>query len=357
MRKRITRIQEEQPLDNIKQAIKNALVKTDAQNAASRQRVYESAWSAHERALAANAALSSAQRDQRRQNLKDAIVEIEKEFVSDNQLRDQAAPSVNISENVDPVLGTSVAEEALVLDGNDVRASSLGDTQVERKRNNQKVGMSRLRKTDKGKSHSPLYRYGIPVLVVVLALMIGTSLYNSFADLSREPSPSATNVQENTAPLKEGEEPGDETWITVFQASEAARMAVKGRATAEILRDGQRSFARITSSGGDNTVSFDIGEGILDRFSGNKVTFDIIAKADGGKSTQMSISCNFASLGDCGRRRYDVNQTMNDFLFDLTFPAGQKAGGAGIITVNSDLSGTGKPVDIYEIRVSLHEAK
>lgn len=344
-------------MDNIKQAIKNALTKTDAQNAASRQRVYESAWSAHERALAANGALSSAQRDQRRQNLKDAIVEIEKEFVSDNQLRDQAPPSVSITESDDPVLGTSVAEETPALDGDEVRSSSLGDRQVEGRRDNPKAGVSRSRKTDKGKNHSPLYRYGLPVLALVLALMIGTSLYNSFADLSREPSPSAMNAQENTAPLKEGEEPGDETWITVFQASEAARMAVKGRATAEILRDGQRSFARITSPGGDDTVSFDIGEGILDRFSGNKVTFDIIAKADGGKSTQMSISCNFASLGDCGRRRYDVNQTVNDFLFDMEFSASQKAGGAGIITVNSDLSGTGKPVDIYEIRVSLHEAK
>jgi hypothetical protein len=55
------------------------LAKVDVGNPAIRQKVYESAWGAHERSLAANGALDDGQRDERRERLKDAITRIEKE--------------------------------------------------------------------------------------------------------------------------------------------------------------------------------------------------------------------------------------------------------------------------------------
>ncbi len=90
----------------------------------------------------------------------------------------------------------------------------------------------------------------------------------------------------------------------------------------------------------------------MNQLEGKKATFDIVARADGGKMTQMSVNCDFGGMGDCGRRRYDVRDSVSDFLFEMDNPAGKKAGRAGTITVNSDLAGTGKPVNIYEIRVS-----
>ncbi len=348
-------------MDNIKHAIRNALAKIDARNASSRQRIYESVWSAHERALAANAALSTEHKEQRRQDLKDAIVEIEKEFVANAGPQSHTSPPVALAESEDPVLDISAADEGPALDRDDVRPVTTGWRTAGRVRADAASGQSEKRVHQKKKAgnkrHSPLYRYGLPVLALILALVIGTSLYNSFADLSRQSSPSALNSEENMPLRKEGQEPGDEAWITIFKASDAAHMSVRGRATAQIMQDGTHSFARVTSFSENDIVTFDVGQGVLDRLVGKKATFDIVAKADGEKATQMSVSCNFANLGDCGRRRYDVNQTMNDFLFDMSFPAGQKAGGAGVITINSDLNGTGISADIYEIRVSLHDAQ
>jgi hypothetical protein len=44
-------------LESIERAIRNAFAKADAHNPATRQRIYEAAWGAHERALTTNTAL------------------------------------------------------------------------------------------------------------------------------------------------------------------------------------------------------------------------------------------------------------------------------------------------------------
>ncbi len=356
--KRSERAQKERLLDNIERAIRNALAKVDVHNASSRQRIYESAWSAHERALAGNAALDDAQKEQRRQKLKDAISKVEQELRATGS--DFVEPALDAPQKDVVFPEDALSDDISALDTGAVRPQQPQSGLGNKKRASADLGFEggvsrnegRERSNAIKKKRSPLLRYGFPALLLFVALIIGYSLYSSFTDLSRQPSTSAATGGADMAPLKEGQEPGDENWITIYQPSEATRITAQGRATAEILRDGTRSFARITSPDADTTITFDVGEGILDQLAGRKATFDIIAKAEDGKPTQMSISCNFASLGDCGRRRYDVNQTMSDFLFDVDFAKGTKAGGAGTIAITSDLTGTGKPVDIYEIRVS-----
>ncbi|WP_343314881.1 hypothetical protein AAIB41_15215 [Brucella sp. BE17] len=345
-------------MDNIERAIRNALAKVDVHNVSSRQRIYESAWSAHERALVGNAALDDAQKEQRRQKLKDAISKVEQEMRAVGS--DFVEPALDAPQKDDVFLEDALADDIATLDTGALRSQQAQWDLEDKKRAGADLGYQsgvsrkemRKRNSEKKKNRSPLFRYGVPVLLLLAALVIGYSLYSSFTDLSRRPSNSVAAGGADMAPLKEGQEPGDETWITIYQPSEATRITAQGRATAEILRDGARSFARITSPDADTTITFDVGEGILDQLAGRKATFDIIAKAEDGELTQMSISCNFAGLGDCGRRRYDVNQTMSDFLFDVDFASGTKAGGAGTIAITSDVAGTGKPVDIYEIRVS-----
>lgn len=342
-------------MESIERAIRSAFAKADAHNPATRQRIYESAWSAHERALASNSALSASQREQRRQKLKDAISNIEQEFATGRVEGSRTEPSLDAPHVNDPVLGGTAAAGAPALDTGEIRP-----TDGRKKRAAADLGYegggSRKDRRGRKKRPSPFYSYGIPALVLLVAVLIGYSLYNSFSEFGRGQGSNPLRSDGNTAPLKDGEEPGGAQWITIFQPSEATRMSVQGRATAEVMRDGTHSFARIISSGESDTVTFDVGEGILDQIAGKKATFDIVAKADDGKTTQMSVNCDFAGLGDCGRRRYDVRDSVSDFLFDLDLPQGKSAGGAGSITVNSDVSGSGKPVDIYEIRVSTSDA-
>ena len=90
-----------------------------------------------------------------------------------------------------------------------------------------------------------------------------------------------------------------------------------------------------------------------DRVNADEVA-DIVARAEDGKDTQMSVSCNFGELGDCGRKRYAVGHERNEYLFDVAFPDKQP-GAAGTIAINSDFEGQGRAVDIYAIRVSVAE--
>jgi hypothetical protein len=118
------------------------------------------------------------------------------------------------------------------------------------------------------------------------------------------------------------------------------------------MQDDTGSFLRVRSGNSGSAVSFDVGQGILETLAGKHAVFDILARAEDGKQTQISVDCNFGELGDCGRRRYAVGHQSNEYLFDVQFPD-KRPGAAGTIAVNSDFDGQGKSVDIYEIRVSV----
>ncbi len=335
-------------MESIERAIRNAFAKADAHNPATRQRIYEAAWGAHERALTTNTALSEEQKKQRRQKIKDAISDIEAEFKT-GQAASRQEPSLDAPSSSDPLLGDDVYQAGPAPDTADIRTSS-----KKGKRASADLGYEAgvSRKDRKKKKRSPLVSVGIPVMVIVILGLIGFSLYNSFADFTRGNGSSPLLTDNSMAPIKEGEDPEGRTWINIFTPADATRMSVQGRATAEIKREGTNSFARVQTSGANDSVTFDVGEGVLNQLAGKKATFDIVARSDDGKTTQMSVNCDFAGLGDCGRRRYDVRDSVSDFLFDQEFQAGQSAGRAGKITINSDLSGSGKAVDIYAIRVT-----
>ena len=75
---------------------------------------------------------------------------------------------------------------------------------------------------------------------------------------------------------------------------------------------------------------FSIGEGILQQLAGKKAVFDIVAAADKGSPTQISVLCGFAGLGDCGRKRYQIDDATSDNLFQIEFPAGAPQGAGGV---------------------------
>jgi hypothetical protein len=92
----------------------------------------------------------------------------------------------------------------------------------------------------------------------------------------------------------------------------------------------------------------------LQQIAGRKAVFDIIARAEEGKETQISVNCDFGELGDCGRKRYAVGYQRGEYLFDVELPD-QNPGASGSIAIASDITSGGAAVDIYEIRVSVTE--
>jgi hypothetical protein len=337
-------------LEGIERAIRNAFAKSDAANSAMRQRIYESAWSAHEHALAANASLSDAQKTQRRDRLKATISRIESEFrparPAASAPRGRVEPSLGAAEPRSDAPKAAVIAEGPSLDRDDLRRVT------KKKHRDADFGFEggAPRRDVEKKPRSLFLSYILPALILLVFALMGWSLYNSFTEVI---SPSRTTALLNGAPAREGEDATDGKWINIFNPSEPTRISVRGSATAEIASQSSVSFARVKSPGPDDEIIFDVGEGILKEIAGKKATFDIIAKSDNGQPTQMSVSCDFDALGDCGRKRYDVTGARSDFLFDVTFPEGRQPTAPGTITITTDVSGAGKAVDIYAIRVTV----
>lgn len=187
-----------------------------------------------------------------------------------------------------------------------------------------------------------------------------TGVFKSAAQLDTAPPQTPPTVDDDdftppgdtASPLNSGEADEERDWINVFSPSDPTLVSAPSDAEAEVMQDESGSFLRIRSGASGSAISFDVGQGVLERLAGRHAVFDIIARSEDGKETQISVDCNFGELGDCGRKRYAVGRENNEYLFDVRFPD-KRPGAAGTIAINSDFDQQGKSVDIYEIRVSV----
>lgn len=174
-----------------------------------------------------------------------------------------------------------------------------------------------------------------------------TSVHNPPADLGSEDFEPATGGP----PALSDQPASQQKWIAVFSPSDPATATAPGDTRAESMQDDSGAFLRIRSGASGASVSFDVGQGVLDQLAGKKAVFNIAARGEEGQQTEMSIECNFGDLGDCGRKRYEVGYEKGEFLFEITFPD-KRPGSSGTIAINSDFSGQGRSIDIYQIRVA-----
>lgn len=354
-------------MEAIEQAIRNALAKSDANNPAIRQKIYESAWGAHERSLAANGALDDDQREDRRERLKASIIRIEKEIQTVGELTpppppasveerlepvmpDDTIPSIEPASRVEPTLsampeanlGTpdSVAEEAVVADNyRPERLQQRGSRKTEHKKAS---GFSKL-----------LILFALLAVALGLLWVVASGIVNQKPSSAPPMTADTRTNSESQEPVKEGQVASESTWITIFDPADSTGVSVAGRATASVDGDQLEKFLRIKSPGEADDISFAVGQGVLEQLVGKNAVFDIIAKTQDGTSTQIAVSCDFGNLGDCGRTRFDVSDANGEYLVQKQFPADKQPAAGGVIKINSDVSQAGKSVDIISIRVQI----
>ncbi|WP_244621977.1 hypothetical protein [Neomesorhizobium albiziae] len=156
------------------------------------------------------------------------------------------------------------------------------------------------------------------------------------------------------APRKPGETDALKNWISVFTPADANNVSAPSDTGVEVVQGDEGEVLRIRSGTSGSAILFDVGQGVLEQIAGKRAIFDIVASAEEGQETQISVSCNFGELGDCGRKRYAVGHERGEFLFEIELPAGEPGAG-GTIAISSDISNEGKAVDISEIKVSIGE--
>lgn len=144
---------------------------------------------------------------------------------------------------------------------------------------------------------------------------------------------------------------GGDDWITLFEPSDPTTLTLDGDANAAIDGDPFGQFARIVSPDSESAVGIDIPPGTLEDLAGKTAQFSIIARADDDAETQMSVTCDLADYGDCGRLRFDVIASDNEFLFSVDLPEGVRVSGPGRLVIVTDIENAGKAVKVSTVRV------
>lgn len=398
-------------MDAIEKAIRNAFEKGNAEDRTFRERVYRSAFAALDRALQANPGVTVEVAIKRRKAVQAKITEIESEFLpavpdvgpptnddaaapaaeqpADSEVEADAeaeadtepdveadagpapSPDVVVDGPVEPrasdaprsrvlpvvpdIMPEAVSADVPEIDMSSPASTGVDDTEVMPDRDERRVRGPRL----------PLTAIFLGVTLLAAAgiglyFAAQTGVFKSAAQLDTAPPQTPPTVEDDdftppsdtVSPLNPGGADEDRDWINVFSPSDPALVSAPSDAKAEVMQDDSGSFLRIRSGASGSAISFDVGQGVLEKLAGKHAVFDIIARSEEGKETQISVDCNFGELGDCGRKRYAVGHENNEYLFDVRFPD-KRPGAAGTIAINSDFDKQGKSVDIYEIRVSI----
>ncbi|OCO98230.1 biotin transporter BioY [Ensifer sp. LC13] len=142
-------------------------------------------------------------------------------------------------------------------------------------------------------------------------------------------------------------------WVEVFTPEKAAAVVPGTSAKAEPLDDEGGRRLQLTSSvaEAEGDITIEIPAAVLAELSGKTSTLALTVQAQPGKTTEFVVECNFSSLGECGRHRFTVHDERLDMLFKITFDRSLAPNSPGQIVINSDISGEGKSLSLYAIRV------
>lgn len=142
-------------------------------------------------------------------------------------------------------------------------------------------------------------------------------------------------------------------WMQVFEPTQVASLQPRANVSVDVVGTGDDRAARILSRSGDadGTVSITFPVEVLREMAGKASTIALAVKAAGDEAVQVSVECEFDRLGDCARHRFTVNPERGDILFRVTFDRSIAPNTPGKLVVNADLSGSGKGIDLYEVRV------
>lgn len=371
-------------MDSIEKAIRSAFAKGDPTDRAFREKVYRSAFGALDRAIQTSPNMTEAIAARRRETLLAAITAIETEFVP---ARPAEAPPVQPAPQ-QPAAGTPAPEVAAPRSADfgpvdpgsvdfDVAAPDargpapepdfLPTLDGERrpagrpveagkgagKGAGKRAGEAVEAPLREGRRRRPRRRFRFAGLLVGLLLLAGVAAVGWWlagpggAGLVPPRPPQSGG---DAAPPIPGEADAFAGWIDIFTPADPTTVAAPGDSRAEVMEEDGEQFIRVSSGTSGSPVLFDIGQGILEQVAGRRAVFNIVARAQDGQETQISVDCSLGELGDCGRKRYAVGTTREEFLFEIDLPAAQPGSG-GTIAVNPDIDGGGKAVDIYAIRV------
>lgn len=142
-------------------------------------------------------------------------------------------------------------------------------------------------------------------------------------------------------------------WAQVFEPKQIDTLQVGREAKAEAATGSEGPAVRLLSAtpqtGGDIAVT--VPADVLQRLAGGPATIAVTVQAGGNQGVQMSIRCDFGSLGGCARHRFTATQERLEALFKVSFDRAIAPNAPGRILINTGLDGADRPVLLYSVRI------
>ncbi|RDJ15967.1 hypothetical protein [Rhizobium grahamii] len=142
-------------------------------------------------------------------------------------------------------------------------------------------------------------------------------------------------------------------WIEVFKPSDADKIKTGPQSQTQNVAENDGPAVRLTSqtNGNDGNVSVSVPADVLQQLAGKSSTIAITLQSTSDEPTQITVECNFQSLGDCARHRFSVTRQKSDVLLQVRFDRSLAPNAAGSLTINTDVDGKARGINLYAVRI------
>jgi hypothetical protein len=142
-------------------------------------------------------------------------------------------------------------------------------------------------------------------------------------------------------------------WIEVFKPSDADKVKTGAQSQIQKVAENDGPAVRLISqsSGSDGNVSISVPADVLQQLAGKSSTIAITLQSTSDEPTQITVECNFQSLGDCARHRFSVTRQKSDILLQVRFDRSLAPNSAGSLMINSDVDGKARGINLYAVRI------
>ncbi|MEW9616821.1 biotin transporter BioY [Shinella sp. S4-D37] len=141
-------------------------------------------------------------------------------------------------------------------------------------------------------------------------------------------------------------------WRAVFAPADTAKLSAGPAGRFEAVSTNEGPAVRVTSSNPerDGAVEIAVSPEVLGEMGGKTSTISMALQAVGDKPVQVTVECDFGSMGGCGRHRFTVS-ARTDILFQVEFGGSLSPSEPGHLLLNSDITGGDASVNLYAVRI------
>lgn len=142
-------------------------------------------------------------------------------------------------------------------------------------------------------------------------------------------------------------------WIEIFKPSDADKIQAGARARTENVTETEGPAVRLTSESAntDGNVSISVPANVLQQLAGKSSTIALTLQSTTDEPTQITVECDFQSLGNCARHRFNVTREKSDALLQLRFDRSLAPNSPGRLMINSDVDGKARSINLFAVRI------